>query len=173
MSPQKKRQPPTSSRSVSGSLTAESIRTAAAALGQSQQKMDSFASRSVQAAALPTPAKTPARKHSEQAEKDVNSVARNLFGKQPSPKKSRAKRYNGISLDSFEIEDETIQIYTDSQDRLPEPDHSTENPFYGDAGIAASAAPVRRSSRNKKNAAAEKDKVEENLKRDDGLLYVL
>lgn len=199
LSPQKKRQPAATSasaaRSVSGSLTAESIRNAAAALGQSQ-KMDSLTASSA-ALALPTPAKTPARKHTEHSEKDVNAIARNLFGKQKeietetetktvteieteieqplSPKKNRTRRSNnGISLDSFEIHDEEapIEIFTDSENRLPEVDASTENPFYGETGIAASAAPVRRSSRHKKSAV-EKELVEEKLKRDDGLLYVL
>lgn len=188
LSPQKKRQPAatsSASRSVSGSLTAESIRNAAAALGQSQ-KMDSLTATSA-ALALPTPAKTPARKHTEQSEKEVTAIARNLFGKQKetemeteteqplSPKKTRTKRSNnGISLDSFEIHDEeaSIEIFTDSENRLPEADASTENPFYGETGIAASAAPVRRSSRHKKSAV-EKELVEEKLKRDDGLLYVL
>lgn len=174
-SPQKKRQPASASRSVSGSLTAESIRNAAAALGQAE-KMDLPHPSSARAAlALPTPAKTPARKHTEQSEKDVNAIARNLFGKQQTPKKPRAKRATQISLDSFEIHDEEapIQIYTDSENRLPEADDSTENPFYGEAGIAASTAPVRRSSRNKKSVAAEKEVVEETLQREDGLLYVL
>lgn len=174
-SPQKKRQPASASRSVSGSLTAESIRNAAAALGQSE-KMDHPHLPTARAAlALPTPAKTPARKHAEQSEKDVNAIARNLFGRQQSPKKSRAKRSTEISLESFEIhDDETpIQIFTDSENRLPEVDGSSENPFYGEAGIAASTAPVRRSSRNKKNVAVEKEKVEETLQREDGLLYVL
>lgn len=173
-SPQKKRQPPSASRSVSGSLTAASIRNAAVALGQSQ-KMDHLSSARA-ALALPTPAKTPARKHPEQNEKDVNAIARNLFGRQQSPKKSRtARRNHDISVDSFEIHDEEapIQIFTDSENRLPEVDNSNENPFYGEAGIAASTAPVRRSSRNKKSAAVEKEIVEEKLRRDDGLLYVL
>lgn len=152
----------------------ESIRNAAVALGQPQHKMNTSAPRAAQAGlALPTPAKTPARKHSDQPDKDVNAVARNLFGRQQSPKKTRAKRYNGISMDSFEVEQDPIEIYTDSQDRLPEVDDSNQNPFYGDAGIAASAAPVRRSSRNKKSAVTEKETVQENLKREDGLLYVL
>lgn len=129
--------------------------------------------------ALPTPAKTPAHKHSEQKEKDVNAVARTLFGgagsSSSSSKKPRAKRTNDISLDSFEIHDEEaeapIEIFTDSDARLPKIDVSEENPFYGDAGIAASTAPVRRSTRNK-SVAVEKI-VEKTLQRDDGLLYVL
>lgn len=130
------------------------------------------------ALALPTPAKTPADRHSKQSEKDVTAIARNLFSKpQQSPKKSKPKPKRGgdIALGSFEIHDDEapIEIFTDSENRLPEVDDSTENPFYGEAGIAASTVAVRRSSRNKKNAAVEKEIVEEKLKRDDGLLYVL
>lgn len=170
-SPQKKRLP-NSSRVSSGLLTAESIRNAAAALGQSQ-KMDSLTSAPSQSAhVLPTPAKTPARKHAEQNEKSVNAIARNLFSKPQSPKKTRTKQFK---IDSFEAEDDTFQIYTDSQDRLPAPDVTEDNPFYGEAGIAASAKPVRRSSRNRKNTvgASASEQVEEVVKRKDGLLYVL
>lgn len=170
-SPQKKRLP-ASSRVSSGSLTAESIRHAAAALGQSQ-RMDSLTSAPSQSAHLfPTPAKTPARKHAEQNEKSVDAIARNLFSKPQSPKKMRTKQYK---FDSFEAEDDTFQIYTDSQDRLPAPDVTDDNPFYGEAGIAASAKPVRRSSRNRKNivGANVSEQVDEVVKRKDGILYVL
>lgn len=169
-SPQKKRLAPSATRRVSAPLTAASIRNAAAALGQ-PQRMDSLATSATQAAlALPTPAKTPAQKHSDQNEKNVNAIARNLFSKQHSPKKSRAKQYK---LDSFEAE--AFQIYTDSQDRVPEPDVAGDNPFYGEAGIAASARPVRRSLRNKKNIVgdASSERLDEVIRRDDGLLYVL
>ena len=174
-SPQKKRLAPTDTRRVSAPLTAESIRNAATALGQ-PPKMDSLVASSSQAAlALPTPAKTPAQKHSDPSEKNVNAIARNLFSKQQSsPRKSRAKQYK---LDSFEAETETetFQIYTDSQDRVPEPDAAGDNPFYGEAGIAASARPVRRSSRHKKNVAGDSvsESLDEVVRRDDGLLYVL
>lgn len=139
--------------------------------------MDASSSSSRAALALPTPAKTPTHKHSEQKQKDVNAVARTLFSKpqQPNIKKVRSKRTNEISADNFEIHDDEapIQIFTDSENRLPETDASAENPFYGDAGIAASAVPVRRSSRNKQRAIAEKQQTEQNLQRDDGILYVL
>ncbi|CAN8098509.1 unnamed protein product [Discula destructiva] len=205
LSPQKKRQPASASahasRAVSGSLTAQSIRDAAAALGQTQQ-MDSLAASRAAALALPTPAKTPARANPEQTDKEVTAIARNLFGSSASAsasasssnsnssnsnssnskdqaaplsiKKTRSKRTTGISLDSFEIRDEEapIEIFTDSENRLPEADGTAENPFFGESGIAASAVPVRRSARNKKNAAVEKEFVEEKLKREDGLLYV-
>ncbi|KAK2599286.1 hypothetical protein N8I77_011056 [Diaporthe amygdali] len=171
-SPQKKRLPAVS-RVSSGSLTAESIRHAAAALGQSQRvDPHSLTSAPSQSAhVLPTPAKTPSRKHAEQNEKSVNAIARNLFSKPQSPKKTRTKQYK---LDSFDAEDDTFQIYTDSQDRLPAADTTEENPFYGEAGIAASAKPVRRSSRNRKNTvgASVSEQVDEVVKREDGLLYV-
>ncbi|ROW03310.1 hypothetical protein VSDG_01350 [Cytospora chrysosperma] len=172
-SPQKKRLAPSDTRRVSSSLTVESIRNAAVALGQSQ-KMESLTTSSQAALALPTPAKTPAHKHSVQSETNVNAIARNLFSKQQSPKKSRTKQYK---LDSFEVvaeaEAESFQIYTDSHDRVPEPDAAGDNPFYGEAGIAASARPVRRSSRNKKNVVnGGVSELDEVIKRDDGLLYV-
>jgi hypothetical protein len=170
-SPQKKRLP-AASRVSSGSLTAESIRNAASALGQSQ-RMDSLTSAPGQSAhILPTPAKTPARKHAEQNQQSVDAIARNLFSKPQSPKKSRTKQYK---FDSFEAEDDSFQIYTDSQDRLPAPDTTEDNPFYGEAGIAASAKPVRRSSRNRKNTvgASVSEQVDEVVKRKDGMLYVL
>lgn len=140
--------------------------------------MDSVAGPSSQAAlALPTPAKTPAQKHTDQSDKSVNAIARNLFGKQQtSPRKSRTstKQYK---LDSFETETETetFQIFTDSQDRVPEPDAAGDNPFYGEAGIAASARPVRRSTRHKKSVGADSasESLDEVVRRDDGLLYVL
>lgn len=169
-SPRKKRLP-AASRVSSGSLTAESIRNAAAALGQSQT-MGSLTSAPGQSAhVMPTPAKTPSRKHAEQNEKSVNAIARNLFSQPQSPKKTRTKPYK---FDSFEAEDDTFQIYTDSQDRLPAPDVTEDNPFYGEAGIAASAKPVRRSSRNRKNivGASASEQADEVVKRKDGMLYV-
>lgn len=169
-SPQKKRLP-AASRVSSGSLTAEAIRHAATALGQSQ-RMDSVTSAPSQLAhIMPTPAKTPSRKHAEQNEKTVNAIARNLFSKPQSPKKTRTKQYK---FDSFDAEDHTFQIYTDSQDRLPAPDVTDDNPFYGEAGIAASAKPVRRSSRHRKNivGASVSEQVDEVVKRKDGMLYV-
>ncbi|PSR97407.1 hypothetical protein BD289DRAFT_480087 [Coniella lustricola] len=178
-SPQKKRQPASASRSVSGSLTAESIRNAATVLGHPTISSDSHLARSVAAATLPTPAKTPASKHTKQSEKDVTAIARTLFSKQqhkpqPSPKKSTTKRENRISQESFAIlnDEAPIEIFTDSENRLPKVDNSAENPFYGDSGIAASAVPVRRSARNKKSVILEKQIVEANLQRDDGVLYV-
>lgn len=174
-SPQKKRLAPPDARRASALLTAESIRNAAAALGQSAQKVESLATSSSQTAlALPTPAKTPAQKHSDQNDKDVNSIARNLFGRQQSPRKSRSKQHKLESL-ATEVEAESFQIYTDSQDRVPEPDANGDNPFYGEAGIAASARPVRRSSRNKKSVvgASVSESLDEVVRREDGLLYVL
>lgn len=182
LSPQKKRQPTSASasalRTASGSLTAQSIRDAAVAL-----KMDSTTSAPRAGFALPTPAKTPARLNPEQTDKEVTAIARNLFGAQAQEdapltvKKTRTKRSVGVSRRSFEILDDEapIEIFTDSENRVPEVDDTTENPFYGEAGITAAAAPVRRSPRHRNSAAVAKEKelVEEKLSRDDGLLYVL
>lgn len=129
--------------------------------------------------ALPTPDKTPVvREHLEQNDKEVKTIARNLFGvnDQDAPltvKKIRKTRNNSISL-GFNIlaDDENIEVFTDPENRVPKTDVTAENPFYGEDGIAASATPVRRSPRNKK-AIIEKQTAQQNLKRDDGLLYVL
>ncbi len=81
-------------------------------------------------------AKTPSRKHpSAENEANIAAIARNLFHTDaeviPDAKKKRAKKYIGLSMDSFTAVDdeEPIKIFTDSHDRVPEVDHSADNPF--------------------------------------------
>lgn len=113
---------------------------------------------------LPTPAKTPRKKVVDNA----GSTARVLFPTQSGQKKK--KKQTGFSLDSFTddaSQDDSIQIYTDSRDRIPEVDASEENPFYQ----KTSASTKPRASRRK---AGSRDKeVDEALKREDGMVYVL
>lgn len=113
---------------------------------------------------LPTPAKTPRKKVVDNA----GSTARVLFPTQSGQKKK--KKQTGFSLDSFTddaSQGDSIQIYTDSRDRIPEVDASEENPFYQ----KPSASPKPRPSRRK---AGSRDKeVDEALKREDGMVYVL
>jgi len=177
-SPTKKKMPrPDSVRRLSGQLTAESTLTAANSLG-----IPSKTHRSARAAAsgmLPTPAKTPGRKHaSAENEANIAAIARNLFHADheamPDPKKKRAKKYSGLTLDSFTaLDDEApISIFTDSHDRIPEVDDNADNPFYG---AAAAPEPVkRRSKRSKVTIPGEgRTTVEEATRRDDGMVYVL
>ena len=138
------------------------------------------------AEALPTPAKTP-RKKSGQAAPGLKSTARILFPSRndnvdevmPSPQKKRAKKYKGFSLDSFAAdhdENDKIAIFTDSKDRVPELDNDEENPFLAlPAKLPPNTTPgegqVRRMS--KRRRIAHDAEVEETIKRDEGMIYVL
>jgi len=131
---------------------------------------------------LPTPVKTPRKKQVA----DVNQAARALFQNQPqslddvmaAPKRGRkGRKYNGFSLDSFEAEDGSsepkIQIFTDSKDRLPEVYESEDNPFWAKPGRDTSSA-AHPSKRRKVSGERKRDEeVEEHIRRDDGIVYVL
>ncbi|KAL4945058.1 hypothetical protein BDV06DRAFT_185917 [Aspergillus oleicola] len=111
---------------------------------------------------LPTPAKTPRKKKVD----DAGSTARMLFP-QPAPKKK--KKQTGFSLDSFTDEPtggDSIQIYTDSRDRIPEVDESEENPFYQKPSSNTNPRTSRRKTRSRDK------EVDEALKREDGMVYV-
>ncbi|KUJ20494.1 uncharacterized protein LY89DRAFT_715880 [Mollisia scopiformis] len=173
-------------RRVSGALTKDSAIEAASALGlpapRDNDKMIAQQSTTVfrNNGMLPTPAKTP-KKRPEKISPAVTSVARNLFAIRPSsdeimpsPRKGR-KHYTGFTLDSFEAEEEQtpIQIYTDSNDRVPEVDNNADNPFYGQ-GASVPSEPTKRSSKRRKIMVAgegEQD-IEDLEKREDGLVYV-
>lgn len=130
---------------------------------------------------LPTPDKTP-RKRSTQATTDISAIARNLFPVRPEtidevmPSPRKSKKYSGYTLDSFTATEDPpapIQIYTDSQDRIPEVDTSTDNPFYG--AVAATPASTRRTSKRRKITIPGEGEqtVEDAEKRTDGIIYVL
>lgn len=175
-------------RRVSGALSEDSMASAAAALGlpstSSVPKKDTHRSATTQRTngMLPTPAKTPKKRPTETAS-GITSIARNLFPVRPesvdevmpSPKKGR-KKYSGFTLDSFSAEDEgtsSIEIYTDSHERIPEVDMHPDNPFYGAAHPPPE--PTKRASKRRKiNVPGEGEQtLEEANKRDDGLVYVL
>lgn len=127
---------------------------------------------------LPTPAKTPKKAPAEK-NPAIQGVARNLFASDDEAlsnrKSSRAKKYTGISLDSFRAEEEPIEIFTDSKERVPEKQESADNPFYGEAGRVGGEEPaLRRSKRRHVHVPGEgRQTVEEAMKREDGLVYVL
>jgi len=181
ISPQKKRVPNTeSSRRVSGTLTTEGTATAATALGmpgRSDQLLPGRPTISTSAGMLITPAKTPQKTPSDKSKAKIRSIARNLFHDEdevmPSPRKARTKKY---VLDSFTADDEvdeTIQIYTDSHERIPEVDRSEENPFYGNHTVAPE--PSKRRARNATVSIPGEGKVslDEAIRREDGMLIVL
>lgn len=106
-------------------------------------------------------------------------MARNLFASDaeilPTPRK-KAKKYSGMTLDSFTAEDveDPIAIFTDSRDRVPEVDSSTKNPFYQKASRATLEPAKRRSPRNHVSVPGEgKQSVDDAVQREDGIVYVL
>ncbi|KAK4190782.1 hypothetical protein QBC35DRAFT_54835 [Podospora australis] len=182
-SPQKKRMPAMeSNRRASGSLTASSTATAAAALGlpapSNADLLSTRATTSSVAGMLITPAKTPQKPPTEESKAKVDAFARTLFINReeeimPSPRKVRGKKY---TLDSFseDAADEPIPIFTDSHERIPEVDHSSDNPFIvapsHPTSAAVSDAP-RRSKRHMVSIPGEgKISVEEAIQREDGML---
>lgn len=175
-------------RRASGTLTAEGTANAADLLGighnVQQKPTNATASSSASRATgmLPTPAKTPRKQPDGITEANVRSVARNLFASEtdimPTPKKRKSKKYTGLTLESFRAEtiDAPIQIFTDSRDRVPEKDTTTDNPFYAAASANASAREPakRRSPRKHVTIPGEgSETIEEAIQREDGIVYVL
>jgi hypothetical protein len=138
---------------------------------------------------LPTPIKTPRKK----TVPNVNAAARALFQEQPTtideimptPKKNRkSKRQGGFSLESLATENRngtpSVQVFTDSRDTVPELDLSEENPFVhhpSDKAVKSvkSVKSVRGASKRRKLSIERKKdpQVEEAIKNDDGMVYVL
>ncbi|KAK3945567.1 hypothetical protein QBC46DRAFT_277274 [Diplogelasinospora grovesii] len=182
ISPKKKRAPAVDSvRRASGTLTVEGTTHAAVALGLSPApKPETRSTRSAISTAagmLITPAKTPQKPPTEQSKAKVKAIARNLFHSEdeimPSPKKARTKKY---TLDSFCADDEVdepIPIFTDSHERIPEVDNSTDNPFYVNNTAPPPSPTKRRSTRQTVTIPGEgKVSVEEAIRREDGMLIV-
>jgi hypothetical protein len=169
-------------RRSSGTLTAESAANAAESLGLSSKSSQQKSTTTTRATGmLPTPAKTPSKHPDEKTKANVRSVARNLFSSDndvlPSPRK-KPKKYSGLALESFTAEDmeDSIEIFTDSRDRVPEKDDTAGNPFYGDIeGAAIEPEPTKRRTRRKHVTipGEGKETIEEAIRRDDGIVYVL
>jgi hypothetical protein len=119
------------------------------------------------AAMLPTPIKTPTKKETQ----NVNLEPRALFGGRSHTK---PKKYSQFSLESFNSELERqeqapLEVFTDSRDRIPQLNPSMDNPFLSKATDSTQdSAIVSRTRTSKRNAKVDKD-----VRRDDGLLYVL
>ena len=131
---------------------------------------------------LPTPAKTPRKKQVQ----NKTGVGRVLFPVRPDSveeamptlrKNKRNKRHVGFSLHSDAESEGGIQIFTDSQDKIPELDLSEENPFI-DHPLKRDPQEVSRKSRSSKKRKAEsesisKDTIKETFDHDRGMVYVL
>ncbi|KAK2064829.1 hypothetical protein LY76DRAFT_532157 [Colletotrichum caudatum] len=179
--PQKKRQPAQDSvRRAPGFLSAASTSHAAALIGSdNMDRPSNNTSATRRSGMLPTPAKTPKKAPSEKQTAKIKSVARNLFPTDDealatSKRKRTPKKYSGNSLESFtatEVEQQ-IEIFTDSQERIPEPDRSIDNPFYGDSAAVDREPPLRRSKRKVAVPGEAAQAVDEALQREDGMVYV-
>ncbi|KAL6886407.1 hypothetical protein HDV57DRAFT_388740 [Trichoderma longibrachiatum] len=172
-SPRKKRQPAADSvRRVTATLTAE----AAVASGSKEKTV---AGRAVASSSLPlpTPSKTPQKPPSSKDVAQLQAFARNLFpvaeeAELSSPRKKRSKKYSSVTLETFraEVAAEDIEIFTDSQDRIPKKDDSKSNPFIGNA---TSAEPSKRRTKRKIHVPGEgSQSVDEVSRREDGMIYV-
>lgn len=151
----------------------------AAALGRSdkmtQKPVSAFISRAT--GMLPTPSKTPQKPPNEKTVAQIQSFARNLFPSEETPlstpRKRRAKKYTGMTMESFRAEetDASIEIFTDSRDRIPKKDDDTSNPFMDSEQPEASK---RRSRRRQIHIPGEGlQPIEEASQREDGMVYVL
>ena len=135
---------------------------------------------------LPTPVKTPKKK----SVPGVNATARALFQETyteaedvaPSPRRGRKnRRYNGFSLESFAAEDDgsrrRVQIFTDNRDKVPEVDANESNPFVEPVpnGNGPRARRLAGGSKRRKVTGENRvdPQVQQALKRDDGMVYVL
>ncbi|KAK2624737.1 hypothetical protein QTJ16_005930 [Diplocarpon rosae] len=178
----KKRAPPNnaSERQVSGTLTNDTTVSAASSLGfatpSTSRKSTQPPSAIFNNGMLPTPVKTPVDrpKHLALA---TTSVARNLFPVRsssveeamPTPKRRGCRNNTGFTIG--DSEDSQIAIFTDSQDRIPEIDESSENPFYGAPNMTITGP--GRSKRRKITVPGEGEiSIEDLEKRTDGAVYV-
>ncbi|KAL9034249.1 MAG: hypothetical protein Q9214_007130 [Letrouitia sp. 1 TL-2023] len=120
---------------------------------------------------LPTPAKTP-RKKAAETSSVISSTARVLFppndeDAMPTPQKKgrRSRRHAGFSLDnSFEgpEHEESIKIFTDSKEKVPELDTTEDNPFYGNSlNEGISKARETKSKKNQKTDVTSSQFIEE------------
>jgi len=164
-------------RRVSGALNMDNTATAAEALGlpvpRNESKMDVHHAPATvlrNNGMLPTPAKTPS-KPPKDTEPGVAAIAMRDFFDDAMPARKGRKKHAAFS---FSTEEETtpIQIYTDSQDRVPEVDTSEANPFYG---THTTPEPTKRRSKRQKILLPGEGEVDfEDLEhREDGYIAVL
>ncbi|KAK3994614.1 hypothetical protein QBC44DRAFT_42520 [Cladorrhinum sp. PSN332] len=164
--PLKKRTPvvESSSRRISsGTLTASSTATAAAALGLSV---------TTSAGMLITPAKTPQKAPTPKAKAKVSGFARTLFRTEEDSMPSRKPQTSGYKLDSMFADEsfESIDIYTDSHERIPEVDRSDDNPFFRDEPRRSERQKAKLNTVMVKIPGEGEVTIEEAVKRTDGML---
>jgi hypothetical protein len=132
---------------------------------------------------LPTPVKTPKKKTVANPDLTARALFQDvtaLEGMAPASRRPRKnKRYNGFSLESFRADNGNskggIHIFTDMRDNVPEADETDENPFVEVPREAATSKKVTGTSKRRK-LVVEKPidpQVEEAIRKDEGMVYVL
>ena len=129
------------------------------------------------AAMFPTPVKTPKKRKAA-----VSSTGR-ILSFQPSdpndvmplPRSFKKPAHSkNVGFDLYEDEpsedEKDIEIYTDPSARVPEMDRSEDNPFVGPRKV--DDRPVRKRA-PKKSAEREEARMDEAVKNDEGITYVL
>jgi len=127
-------------------------------------------------AMLPTPNKTP----SKRAPAAISSTARilnfkaaNLEDVLPAPR----KRKQPLSLESFDEEHarkgDKVEIFTDSQDRVPKVELSDDNPFVGRKKAGSPSGTLRSKKSKAPEKTAEEQEMEEAVRNGEGVFYVL
>jgi hypothetical protein len=170
-------------RRVSGALSEESTKSAAAALQLSPAKGDGRMASQLpvptehRKSMLPTPVKTP-KKSAEKPPAELASISRTLFGVRPdsvdeafpTPRRGRGKYSNVLDVE----EEAPIKIYTDSKERVPELDMDPENAFLVHQNSVV-PDPVKKPKviTMVKIPGEGEITLEEAVKRDDGIVYML
>lgn len=179
--PQKNRKPTMDSvrrapSTLVGQGTAANVAESIGTASSQQSSSATLVASSRSGTTLPTPAKTPLKTPDETSKAKVLSMARSLFSSDddamPITKKRKAKKYTGITLESFTAENDEapIEIFTDTRDRIPEIGNPADNPFYGE-----SSEPSKKRGKGKLVSipGEGQQSMEEALKRTDGAVYVL
>ena len=138
----------------------------------------------VGASMLPTPVKTPRKKQAQQGA--FKGAGRVLFPDRlddAMPRKNRKGRKQvdfslyGSMEDDAEGTQNDITVYTDSKDKVPEYDPSTDNPFLEKPkDHSPPPEPTKKSTSRKRKATHGMDgskEIEEAFNRDEGMVYVL
>lgn len=136
---------------------------------------------------LPTPVKTPQKNAVSTAGLDRRSLfptgTRTRRSEELSPKKDQGKNFSHFSLESFNSDPQAhersqFEVFTDSRDRIPKANQSMDNPFLSKAtapemsmdGAGDSSKKRRKVDSGRSNRDSQ---VDDAVRRDDGLLYVL
>ncbi|KAI9653296.1 MAG: hypothetical protein M1831_006131 [Alyxoria varia] len=161
------------SQNITGSAKAKSVNQ----ISQARQN-------NLRPGVLPTPVKTP-RKRELQPDPHFKSASRVLFRNQQNdsdnampkaPKLRKGRKDPAISLDSFQEERDKgageVDIFTDSNERIPEVDESADNPFI----IKEEAPPAQSNTLEQPTLKRSKyglgTRVDHAVDNDEGMIYV-